>query len=49
MFKFFWKLNGVLDPTFETLQRELQARPRTMKIAQYIERVVNHRGEKPFD
>jgi hypothetical protein len=49
MFKLFWKLNAILDPTVQTLQRELQARPRAMKIGQYVEQVVNHRAEKPLD
>lgn len=49
MFNFLWRLNRALDPTVETLQRELQARPRSIKIGPYVERVINHRGEKPRD
>jgi hypothetical protein len=49
MFNFLWRLNSVLDPTVETLQRELQALPRSVKLATYIERTINHRGEKPLD
>jgi hypothetical protein len=45
MWELFWKINGAMDPSIEALQRQLQARPRHIKFAPYIERYINRRGE----